>query len=279
MFLNRKIVAVALAFLTWASVVHSEEAADAAAIDEATPAQVAPQIVPKQELKGPTIKAKPVQAAKPAPSALSKAARVAAERAAAPVADPVQQTVAQAPKAAAYAKAQSVQPLDPIAAPAAGSAPAQAGEIKPFRIFISIQRYNMENNGESNPISNVRLVVTFPNGAKVPLPEANQFWPIGNGQAQEINRTYELPWALVKNDGFRFSIQMERKGSLMLPCNFEVVQLSQFNRSYTCHTDTAWQQEKHIEPEKQDREGIQVRIFSDKLSEPKEIPQDAIAIR
>jgi hypothetical protein len=151
--------------------------------------------------------------------------------------------------------------------------------VKPFRTFIAIQRYNMENNGETSSISNVRLVVTFPNGGKVPLPEASQFWPIGNGQAQEINRVYELPWAYIKNDSFRFTIQMERRGSLMLPCNFEVVQLSQFNRSYTCHTDTAWQLEKHIPPEKQDREGIQIRVFNDKLSEPKEIPQDAIAIR
>ena len=99
----------------------------------------------------------------------------------------------------------------------------------------------MDNNGEpSNPISNVRIEIKFPNGNKLQLPEGGQFWPIGNGQVQEINRTFELPWSYVRNKAVQeFEIQLYRKGSKMLPCEFDVAQLSQFNRAYICRTDTA----------------------------------------
>ena len=43
---------------------------------------------------------------------------------------------------------------------------------------------------------------------------------------REINRNFEIPFAWVKNDGFIFSVKMIRKGSDMLPCNFEVTGLS-----------------------------------------------------
>jgi hypothetical protein len=162
----------------------------------------------------------------------------------------------------------------------AGSNPAVPKTIKPFRTFITLMRYTMENNGEpNNPISNVRIDVTFPNKSKLPLPDASQFWPIGNGQVQEINRTFEVPWAYIQNDGFKFDVQMVRKGTKFLPCQFDVVQLSQFNRSYVCHTDLNWQQSQKLAEENQDKEGIQVRIFTDLNSEPKEVPNDAIALK
>lgn len=157
--------------------------------------------------------------------------------------------------------------------------PAPAA-LEPFRTFITVQRYTMEQNGEAaNPVSNVRVQVTFPNGQKLALPEGNQWWPIGNGQVQEINRTFEIPFTMVSNDGFKFEVQMERKGSKMLPCIFDVSQLSQFNRAYTCHTDIAWQQNQKMTEDKLDREGIQVRVFTSRNSEPKDIPTSAIAIR
>ncbi len=160
--------------------------------------------------------------------------------------------------------------------------PAKPAPIpaKPYRAFVTIQRYNMENNGEpGSPISNVRLEIAFPNGHKLQLPEGGQYWPIGNNQVQEINRTFEIPWAWIQNDGFMFTVKMVRKGSDLLPCQFEVTSLSQFNRGYTCHTDTAWQQNERISAEQMDREGIQVRVFSDLNSAPKEIPTDAVAIK
>jgi hypothetical protein len=167
----------------------------------------------------------------------------------------------------------------PLAGVDGNGAPTQA-QIQPYRTFIEIARYNMENNGEpKNPVSNVRLTVTFPNQSKVQLPEGGQWWPIGNGQAQEIHRIYELPFSYIQGDGFKFAIQMERQGSPMLPCNFDVVQLSQFNRSYSCHTDIAWQQNQNMTAEQLDKEGIQVRVFTDKNSEKKEIPNNALAIR
>ncbi len=157
---------------------------------------------------------------------------------------------------------------------------ATPAKVDPYRTFVTIQRYTMDNNGEtSRPISNVRISVIFPNGNKILLPEGGQWWPIGNGQAQEINRTYEVPWAYIQADGFKFTVQMERKGSEMLPCQFDVVQLSQFNRAYTCHTDLTWQQNQNTPADQLDKEGIQVRVFTSKNSEPKDIPTNALALK
>jgi hypothetical protein len=84
---------------------------------------------------------------------------------------------------------------------------------------------------------------------------------------------------VVNNDGFNFQIQMVRKGVKMLPCNFTVNQLSQFNRSYFCHTDIQWQMEQKISEEKIDKEGIQIRVFTDKNTPAKDLPKDALALR
>ena len=157
---------------------------------------------------------------------------------------------------------------------------APAAVVKPYRTFVQIQRYAIDSNGDpGNPISNVRIEVTFPNGSKVQLPEGGQWWPIGNGQVQEINRTFEIPFTAVTKDGFRLQIQMQRKGSEMLPCLFDVSQVSQFNRAYTCHTDLNWQISQNTPEDKLDREGIQIRVFTDLNSKPKEIPTDAIALK
>lgn len=153
-------------------------------------------------------------------------------------------------------------------------------KIAPYRTFVTLQNYTMENNGDAqNPISNVKVEVAFGKDQKMELPEGGQFWPIGNGQKQEINRTYEVPWSAISNDGFAFEIQMVRKGSKMLPCQFKVSQLSQFNRAYVCHTDVQWQFDKKIPEAKLDKEGIEVRVFTDRNTPAKEIPKDALALR
>lgn len=163
---------------------------------------------------------------------------------------------------------------------APGGPGAPLAPVKPYRTFIHLQRFSIENNGEpGNPVSNVRLLVEFPNGNKFEVPGGSQYWPIGNGQVQEIDKVYELPFASIQNDGFKFVIQIERKGSKYLPCNFEVAQLSQFNRSYVCHTDIGWQQSQNIPEDQIDKQGVQVRVFTDLNSEPKEIPQSAMALR
>lgn len=150
----------------------------------------------------------------------------------------------------------------------------------PYRTFVTIQNYVMDSNGDpSNPISNVRIEVAFSKDKKMELPEAGAYWPIGNGQRQDINRTYELPWQAIVNDGFDFTIQMVRKGSNMLPCQFKVSQLSEYNRSYFCHTDLRWQTERRIPEEKLDKEGIQVRVFTDKNTPSKELPKDVLAFK
>lgn len=170
-----------------------------------------------------------------------------------------------------------------VATPGGNPPPANATvKVEPYRTWVTIHRYVVESNGEpNNPVSNVRITVTFPNGTKIQLPDGGQWWPIGNGQAQEINRTFEVPFAYVsQRDGFKFQIQMERKGSKMLPCEFDVVQLSQFNRAYNCQTDVAWQTtNQQLSPEKIDKEGVQIRVFTSRNATPKEIPTDAIALK
>lgn len=191
---------------------------------------------------------------------------------------------AQADDAMKVAKAQTTAPAASTSTATASTPSAlpveTVAKIEPYRTFVTIQKFTMENNGEpKNPISNVRLTLIFPNGSKVNLPEGGQWWPIGNNQVQEINRTFEIPWAYIVADGFKFDIQMERKGSKMLPCQFDISQLSQFNRAYTCHTDVAWQQNQKVSEDKLDREGVTIRVFTSKNSLPKEIPTDAIALR
>ncbi|MCB0403405.1 MAG: hypothetical protein KDD51_01370 [Bdellovibrionales bacterium] len=162
--------------------------------------------------------------------------------------------------------------------------------VEPYRTFIEIQRYEIENNGEdpqAQPISNVKLEVKFPKDPadaeaarlEMELPGNGQYWPIGNGQVQEIKRTLELPWKYVVKDGFTFEIQMVRKGSWMKPCVFEVTQLSEFNRAYVCRTDLDWQKKRGVPEQRLDKEGVQVRVFTDKNTPKRQIPTDAIAIR
>lgn len=175
-----------------------------------------------------------------------------------------------------YAELKSRPEQTTAPAPVA-AVPASAAQN---RVYLTIQKYIMDSNGEpSNPISNVRITMTLPNGTQMPLPEGGQFWPIGNGQVQEINRTYEIPAQFINNDAMKLTIQMERKGSKIDPCLFEVGQISQFNRQYICHTDVAWQQNQNVPPEKISKEGIQIRVFSTANLNANEIPKDAIAIR
>ncbi len=154
--------------------------------------------------------------------------------------------------------------------------------LKPYRTFIHIQNFAIENNGDiKNPISNIKLEIRF-NNKKSPvikLPGDDEYWVIGNNQVQEINQFFEVPWEYIKNDGFKFQIQIIRKGTKFLPCNFEVTQLSLFNRQYICRLDVHWQMEQQIPEHELDKEALTIRIFTDKNSPQKDIPKDAIALR
>jgi hypothetical protein len=152
---------------------------------------------------------------------------------------------------------------------------------KPYRTFVTIKKYNLENSGiPSKPVSNVKLEISFPGGHKLELPEGGHYWSIGNNQSQDINRTFEIPYAFIQKDGFSFELTMVRKGKKILPCRFEVARLSQFNRSYVCRTDVAFQMNQQSVPEeKVAKEAIEVRVFSDINSTPAEIPKDAIALK
>ena len=111
-------------------------------------------------------------------------------------------------------------------------------EVKPFRTFLTIQKYNLENSGKAaDKVFNSRIELTFPNGSKFTLPEGGHRWPISNGQSQEINRTIEIPWGFVQGDAARFTVSILRSGATIAPCEFNAEQLSQFNRGYICPTD------------------------------------------
>lgn len=152
---------------------------------------------------------------------------------------------------------------------------------KPFRTFVTIKKYNLENNGNSSkPISNVKLEIKFPGGNEIELPEAGHFWSIGNNQSQEINRTFEIPFSMIRNDGFSLELTMVRKGKKILPCKFEIARISQFNRSYVCRTDVAFQMnQQHLSEERVSKEAVEIRVFSDLNSTPTEIPKDVIALK
>jgi hypothetical protein len=183
----------------------------------------------------------------------------------------------------AFGETKPVAPAAAVAAattaPAATQAPVFA-KIAPYRTWITVENFEMIQNGDAkNPISNVKMEVLLPGGTKFELPEGGQFWTIGNGQKQDIKRTYELPWSTIQNDGFNFVVQMVRKGSKMLPCNFTVNQLSQYNRSYFCHTDLQWQMDQKFPEDKLDKEGIQIRVWTDRNTPVKEQPKDALALK
>ena len=153
-------------------------------------------------------------------------------------------------------------------------------EVKPFRTFLTVQKYNLENSGKAqDKVFNTKIEIAFPNGAKVTLPEGGHRWPIGNGQSQEINRTLEIPWAFVQSDSTKFTVSITRSGVTIAPCEFSVEQLSQFNRGYICRTDAAVQAEQGVPQEKIIRESVHVRVFTDRNATPNEIPKDAIALR
>ena len=153
-------------------------------------------------------------------------------------------------------------------------------EIKPYRTFVTIQRYNLESTGsQSQGINNSRLEIKFSDGSKAALPESGHYWPIGQGQTQEVNRTFEIPWSMIQNDSTHFTIQMVRSGTKLAPCEFAVEQISQFNRAYVCHTDVAAQTEMKIPSDRIVKESVQIRVFSDRNSTPNEIPKDAIALK
>jgi hypothetical protein len=65
----------------------------------------------------------------------------------------------------------------------------------------------------------------------------------------------------------------------MFPCNFDVAALSQFNRAYVCKVDEGFQRRSRVAEQHIDREGVQLRVFTDLNSEPGEIPTDSIALR
>ena len=136
--------------------------------------------------------------------------------------------------------------------------------VVPYETFIEIQNYQLQNSGiPGNQIHNVHVELTFPNGKKITLPEGGQDWPIANGQMQPINLTYKIPFKYIQNDGFTFTLQMVRRGADLQPCVFKVDELSQFNRSYVCRTDTNWQSTQRVPEEKWDKEAVQVRVSTD----------------
>lgn len=160
----------------------------------------------------------------------------------------------------AYAEAPSAIPQEGAVAAAVGA----KKEVKPYLTYITVQNYSLQNSGKpGNGIENVHLEITFPNGKKVTLPEGGQDWPIANGQMQPVNIHYQLPYKYIEKDGFTFTVQIVRRGADLQPCAFKVEQLSEFNRSYVCHTDLGWQTSQHVSEDKLVKEAVQVRVSTD----------------
>lgn len=161
-------------------------------------------------------------------------------------------------------------------------------EIKPFRTFITFQRYRIDQNGNpQTPVSNVKINIEFPGanaeekGKEISLPGEKTTWAIGDGQIQEIDQSFEVPFEYVSNlDGFKMNVTMDRKGVWIKPCKFVVKDLSKFNRGYVCRTDQDWQKKRGRTEEQMDIESIQVRVFTDKnLQRNEKPPTNPIALR
>ncbi|NBX81588.1 hypothetical protein EBQ90_00645 [bacterium] len=152
-------------------------------------------------------------------------------------------------------------------------------DSKPFRTFVTVKGYHQESNGHlKKPESLVRLEVQLPNGQTVGLPENNQFWTVSNQQSQEVEQTFEVPYEWVHGDGFTFQIKMIQSGKDILPCQFQVSRLSEYNRTYFCRTDVNFQTNQLRVPEqKLVKQAVEVRVFSDLNSSPKEIPKKFLA--
>lgn len=152
--------------------------------------------------------------------------------------------------------------------------------ITPYRTFLTVTKYNLIKTGRPDQrISNVRLEIEFPDKAKVQLPGKGQYWTIGDGQVQEIQSTFEIPFEYLKNDGFILTVQMDRKSAWIKPCRIEITELSRFNRTYTCRTDVGWQRQRKIPEENFDLEEVELRVFTDKNTPAREIPSQPIALR
>lgn len=159
------------------------------------------------------------------------------------------------------------------------SAPVAAPITKPYRTFITIQRYNLEHSGNpGTAIQNAKLEISFSDGTQAVLPENGHYWPINNGQSQEINRTFEVPPALIQSDTTLLSLKMIRSGSKTSPCEFKIEQIPQFNRAYICRTDVAAQTQQHKAEDRIVKESVEIRVFTDRNTPASELPKNAIAL-
>lgn len=91
-----------------------------------------------------------------------------------------------------------------------------AGEADSFRTYISIE----------NVTEDTSLEVTMPelDGKMSEKPLARQ----------ERGKKYEIPYAIAKADRFKFVVQMSKPGHKILPCEFVIEQLRQYDRGYVC---------------------------------------------
>jgi hypothetical protein len=75
----------------------------------------------------------------------------------------------------------------------------------------------------------------------------------------------EVPKRTIQNDGFSFTIQMYRGGETYEPCVFHVEKLSEFNRTYVCHSVGGSVADTSSEL------AVQVEVFTDLNLSPAEV--------
>ncbi|NBX93353.1 MAG: hypothetical protein EB078_05310 [Proteobacteria bacterium] len=146
---------------------------------------------------------------------------------------------------------------------------------KPYRTFITIKAVNQEQPlKKAEESAQIRLELQLPGRKPVFLPEKNKFWTLRKSESQKVEQTFEIPYAVIQNDGFQFDVTMVKKGKTIQPCHFEVKELSQFNRTYFCRTDVNFQlNQQHIREDKITKQEVEIRVFSDVNTHSKDLPK------
>ena len=148
-------------------------------------------------------------------------------------------------------------------------------------VSVTLEKFVWEPSpSATDPSSQVQFVLSFPGGQKVSFPQksADKAWTLQAGKPLEIGETLTVPPEVVHGDQFHFTLQVLRQGILLSPCEFDVAQVSQFNRTYTCHTDLNWQRNHGFSEEQLEKDTVQLRVYSNaKPSQNVSLPREPLA--
>lgn len=127
--------------------------------------------------------------------------------------------------------------------------------VKPFQTFVTLESYSYLNpNPEAQKVS---MEISLPEGKTQKIP-SQESWEVTPGKEQVINQTLEIPFESIKKDAFRFTIQIFRSGTKLGPCNFEIKNISEYNRTYICHL-------AYSKKASEEKDTLHLRVHTDRI--------------